>query len=41
MLGIILWDFATVEKKIDAAKKDCTVVYKVVFLKTYLLPWRV
>lgn len=25
----------------DAAKTDCSVVYKVVFLKTYLLPWRI
>lgn len=41
MLEIILWDFASVEKKTDAAKKDCTVVYKLLFLKTYLLQWRV
>lgn len=36
-----MWHFASVEKEIDAAKKDCTVVYKLVFLKTYLLQWRV
>lgn len=41
MPGIILWDFVSVEKKLDAAKKDCTIVYQLVFLKTYLLSWRV
>lgn len=37
-LGIILWDFASVEKKMDAAKKDCTVVYKLVFFYNILAP---
>lgn len=33
--------FCKCREKIDAAKKDYTVVYKVIFLKAYLLSWMV